>query len=365
MKKLSKAIGAFVALIVTSSCIFSAQATAATADIKTELAATTSYYENYVAELSTFDIRGLEDVLLLLKGHGELKNKDTFLSFMKSQIEDDKTFKNDTEKKVNYDSPECYALMLLICEELGISTTDFYSMNLVQNFETSFNAYDVTTEAVNPYYFKYIGAAINHFSSSFTNGDSLFAKLKTMVLNLYENTGTEVGINYWGINGDNNGAVLPALYYLYSSDAEIKKAVDDAVIWSEKLLEDDGTIISWGTKSVNSTALVLSLLSTFGNNSMDLNYAGLLTFKDASTTGAYASDWDIHAATRDAYCGLLSYNAAKNGEFFLDYKSEVLPENKPDNDNPPTGDNYTYVVIMVIMLSAIITYTISLKRKNA
>lgn len=366
MKKLSKAIGVFTSLMVLSSCIFSAQAKAAAPDISTELAATTSYYETYLADLTTFNVRGIEDVLLCLKGGGTLRNEDTFLSFMEGLVEADGTFKNDTAAGVNYDSPEVYALMLLICEELVVSTTDFNGCNLVDSFSSSLTAYDASTETVNPYFLKYIGAAIDHFEDDLASYDELSAKLKTIIMSYYENNGTEIGINYWGINADNNGAVLPALYYLYDSDAEVKKAVDDAVTWSATFLEDNGIVISWGSPSVDSTGLLLSLLASYDNDKMDLNYEGLLTFKDASTAGAYASSWDVHSATRDAYYGLLAYSAAKEGKFFLDYEEEVNPEETPTpepspEETPKTGDSGIYVAFAILMVSSLSLY---LKLRN-
>ena len=93
MKKISKFISLFSALMITCASVFVTPASAvyaATDTINDELAATTSYYETYLASLTDFEVRAIEDVLLCLKGNGNLTNKDVFLNYMKSLINNGK-----------------------------------------------------------------------------------------------------------------------------------------------------------------------------------------------------------------------------------------------------------------------------------
>lgn len=383
MKKTSKFISLFSALMITCASVFVTPASAvyaATDTIKDELAATTSYYETYLASLTDFEVRAIEDVLLCLKGNGNLTNKDVFLNYMKSLINNGKFASKELPSAnggtytVNYDIPEVYAMMLLIGQELELDVTDFYGCNLLENFVTSFNSlydsYDLQNNQATIYYMKYVAAAINNYSDEITNSSELMGKVKDIILtHYYKSNETGTGIDYWGINADNNGAVLPSLYYLYKTDNDVKTKIDAAVAWTETLLEEQGYIVSWGVKSPNSTGLALCLFATFNGTKADITYSGLLTLKDTTTTGAYYSDYGLLSPTRDAYCGLLALSAAKEGKYFLDYEEEnaVIEETTPGETTPEettpdnsdqsditTGDFNIPVIFMILAAASVL-----------
>ena len=208
-----------------------------------------------------------------------------------------------------------YAYLSIILALSGKDATNFNGFNLIQKFETAISTADQTTlNYINPYKLPHLYAAAYAYTKDLKDSATCLAKIKIAILS-YENAN---GIDYWGNSSDNNGFVLSGLSILSVSDSNIKRLVDNALVFSQTLLQSDGTSngdFQWSPfPNSNSTAASLTLYSTYGMNDLAAkSYAGLLTYKTSSKPGAYsftnAADAESSYSTIDAFYGLVSYRA--------------------------------------------------------
>jgi len=208
-----------------------------------------------------------------------------------------------------------YAYLSIILTLSGRNATNFNGINLIEKYETAIaNADQVTLNNINPYKLPHMYTSIYAYAKEFKDSATCLTKIKIAVLS-YEN---ENGIDYWGNSTDNNGFALAGLSILSSSDSGVKKLAENALIFSQTLLQSNGTSngdFKWSAFSnSDSTAASLTLYATYGKQDLAANsYAGLLTFKNSLQTGAYsytnAADVASSYSTIDALYSLLTYKS--------------------------------------------------------
>ena len=175
-------------------------------------------------------------------------------------------------------------------------------------------------------------------------GDSYAAQidaLKTQILGQAQAGGG------WGyvssgtafFDADTTTPVLLALSPYYGSDPAVKAALDAAMEQLRKnvMLNGDGTVTSWGTKTAESTGLLTAALAALGQDPASFQEksltAGLLAMADAqddTATGfvsaVYDSNWSVtgysrnDTATEQGFRGLVAAAGyAKNGGAYRIY----------------------------------------------
>jgi len=237
-----------------------------------------------------------------------------------------------------------YAYLAMILTLAGKDATNFNKINVITKFETAItNADQSTLNNINPYKLAHLYTAAYAYTKEFKDSAACLTKIKIAILS-YAN---ENGIDYWGNSADNNGFALSGLSILSNSDSNMKKLVENALTFSQTLLQADGTSngdFQWSQFSnSDSTAGSLTLYSTYSQPDLAAkSYAGLLTFKNSAQAGAYsytsATDVVSSYSTIDAFYSLVSYRAVlanQSAPFDVSDKlaSLLLPSNQTETES--------------------------------
>jgi len=307
-------------------------------EINQEISSTAEYLKTSGSINATSDFDNASKLLILLLRSGN--NCSNLVDSYLSQVST--TYISNGELKLA-DPLTDYAYLSIVLALIGRDATNFNGFNLIENFETAITTADqATLNSISPYKLPHLYLAAYAYGKNFKDNRTCLTKIKTALLSY----GNENGIDYWGNSTDNNGFGLAGLTSLNNSDSSMKKLVENAAIFSQSLLQSDGTSAGDFTWTLlpnsDSTAGSLTFYSAYGMSDLAAkSYAGLLTFKSSSQTGAYsytnASEAGSSYSTIDAFYSLISYKAIlanQSAPFDVSDKlaSGVIEPNKPETE---------------------------------
>ena len=347
MKQISKrklpALVLAVCLIISNATMAFADAPTAQVQapsltaINTEITATAEYLKNSANINAASDFYNSSKLLILLLRSGI--NCSNLVDSYLSQVS--ATYITNGQLTLT-DPLTDYAYLSMVLALAGKDATNFNGFNLIQKYETAItNADQPTLNNINPYKLPHLYLAAYAYSTKFKDSTSCLTKLKTAILSY----GDANGINYWGNSADNNGFSLSGLSILSSTDSTIKTLVDNSILFSQTLLQSDGTSsgdFNWTAyPNSDSTAASLTLYSTYGKQDLAArSYAGLLTYKNTLQTGAYsytnAADTASSYSTTDALYSLISYRAVLANQSSPFDVSDILASGLIQTNKPET-----------------------------
>jgi len=299
--------------------------------LKTEITTTANYLlagikenlskENYILDYSDY----ISYTMILKSGVSDIAVTDAFLNYLKNNFNADGTTSiaaNKTSASTSLES--AYSGIILFLNQTKNDPASFNNINFISIYENYF-----MNNVVNPYTEQYAYAISKQNSNAFNDILAFKNKLKTKSLSHYVTDPVNgTGMNYWGVSADNNGMMFSPLLDYYNTDPTIKAQVDAALTYTSSLFENDYTIMSWGAKSTDSTALALKFFSEFNDlENAKKAYSGLLTFKSADIPGVFGeNEYDPLYSTKDALLGMLSYLRILEGKYTYDIISnEKIP----------------------------------------
>ncbi|MCI8667943.1 MAG: hypothetical protein HFI34_00235 [Lachnospiraceae bacterium] len=357
-KQTNKPTAIFLTVILTLSlmlanftCIYAEESPEFT-DVNREVSTTAGYLLNALntTEISPYNYK--EVILILRSGIDSGDLADRYCNLLESNITDGRLLINGSENIT------MYAAYLIVLALHGSNALDVNGNNMAEAFDQLLASYataeELNTAVENPYYYDFIVPAVFAYEDYMEHSDTIKTLLQNAIMINYKQTETGCGIDYWGISGDNNAAVLPALNY-FSDHKEIADAIADAITFNESLImEDGGSRFDNGeystTSNANSTGAALYLYSLLKNENNRISYNALLNFKSILTPGAYTYfGEDNMFATVDALKGLIAYKMLMDNEGFpFDVTNEVTrilspeqPEETSGQDETTTADSFS------------------------
>lgn len=350
-KQMNKPTAIFLTVILTLSimitdfpCIYAEESQELT-DVNREACATAEYLLNALntADISPYNYK--EVILILRSGidSGDLLHR--YCNLMESNITDGRLMIEGSENIT------MYAAYLIVLALHGDNALNVNGNNIAEAFDRLLASYtsaeELNTAVENPYYYDFIVPAVFAYEDYMEHSDSVKKLLRDAIMLNYKRTEAGCGIDYWGISGDNNAAVLPALNY-FSNSIEIADAIADAVTFNNSLImEDGGSRFDNGEYSTasnaNSTGAALYLYSVLKNENNKNSYHALLNFKSALTPGAYTYyGEDNMYATVDALKGMIAYQMMLDNKGLpFDVTNEVTRILSPEQPEETTGHEET------------------------
>lgn len=342
----------------------------AAASVRSEAQATAAYVLSQddfsdLSDTSKFHHASSDLILAIRSGLDCDTQTETYLNAVKQLLNSDGTL-NVPVSDYAYpnDTYVCYAYLLMVLALTHQDAGAFNEFNVISAFNTlladtrvddfKFGSDPDTFEntGLNPYYLGIINSAVEAYSGALADYNSISFKIKTALSALSD----ENGLNYYGYSADNNGTVYPHFSRLYQRDPAVKALIDTAVFHTKGTYfsEEDGTTHTIYTDyvtgetvdepSIDSTALALALYAQFGQaETAAKSYNALLTFKSASTPGAY-DGYDPVYASQDALTGLVTYLRSLDGQTHPYDVSDALNNTNDPNANdsdvisPDTGN---------------------------
>jgi hypothetical protein len=321
------------------------------------LDSTSTYIKNQVTEPTVSSIGGEWAVMALARnGNEDALWYNTYYKNVISTLEDMETNKVITSK--NYaalsstKSTENSRLVIALTA-IGADVTNVEGYNILAPLG---NMTYVTKQGINGAIFALIALDTNNYDVPVIPDDVTGTQTTREGLIEYI-LGKEIDGGGFALTGtlpdaDITAMVIQALAPYYNTNAEVAAALDRAVTVLSNMQNDDGTFSSYGTANSESTAQVITALSTLGIDA-DINelfvkegasaLAGLLTFYNGST-GAFshtADSDDNQMATEQACYALAAYNRFINGRNSLYNMSDAVrlynPDTLKENDNTDTS----------------------------
>lgn len=345
-KQMNKPTAIFMTVILTLSLMFAnfsciyAEESPDVTDVNHEASATAGYLLNALnaADISPYNYK--EVILILRSGIDSGDLAERYCNLLESNITDGRLLIDGSENMT------MYAAYLIVLALHGDNALNVNGNNMAEAFDHLLASYssaeELNTAVENPYYYDFIVPAVFAYEDHMEHSDAVKTLLREAIMLNYKQTETGCGIDYWGISGDNNAAVLPALNY-FSDNKETAEAIAAAVTFNESLImEDGGSRFDNGEYSTasnaNSTGAALYLYSVLKNENNINSYHALLNFKSALTPGAYTYyGEDNMYATVDALKGLIAYQMMLDHEGLpFDVTDEVTRILSPEQPEETT-----------------------------
>lgn len=210
-----------------------------------------------------------------------------------------------------------YAEVILLLKAKGQDPTNFNGINLLSRYSTLLDSKDAAfysnATTLNPYYLIYHYKAIKAYKANITNAQAkLDAITDGALVNTISADNGESGFDYWGINVDNNGQMMPVFA---DRQKEVKYAnlISNTTKWNKTQANKQNQIVSWRSASISSTGLMLVYESTYDYDEAATYFKALtsMRLKDGSypaSAGSTASNYTF--ATPNALQGLVAYYQA-------------------------------------------------------
>lgn len=228
------------------------------------------------------------------------------------------TYDNDTIKE----SASKEAKAITILGNLGFDPTSFYDYNLVETLE-NYSDWDALL-AGDAY-----GAADSlEALTKYSKNEEVINKLIDSILGIYKDATNGGGFDYWGISVDTNGYFIKALAPYYSTNSNVKNAVDKSLEFIKSMKCNDGydSSVEYASGAGNADSTAMALISYSSMNMKDEAkeaYNFLQGFKSSDVKGAYTYFGETNDyATGDALTALCYYKIIA-----------------PDATKPTTSDN--------------------------
>lgn len=278
---------------------------------------------------------------------------------------------------------------------LGFNATNINGYNLVEPL-TDFDY--VNKQGVNGVIYALIALNSNNYYAENT-------EIRTKMTNaIMEAQLSDGGWTFWGNKSDSDttAIAIQALAPYYNHDKKITLAVDKALNMLSKNQNDDGTFNSYGSKDCESSAQVITALTSLKidpvNDSRFIKNGNSILdgFKKFYIDGyfSHSLNGDSNAiSTEQAYYALVSYSRYINGKTSLYNMTDTVaaeipkdteessniqedselskndstvsyPQQNSNSNSVNTGDNTNLMVVFVIAAVAFITMLFAVKRKN-
>jgi hypothetical protein len=318
------------------------------------LDSTSAYIKNQITEPTVSSIGGEWAVMALARnGNEDALWYNTYYKNVISTLEDMETNKVITSK--NYaalsstKSTENSRLVIALTA-IGADVTNIEGYNVLAPLG---NMTFVTKQGINGAIFALIALDTNNYDVPVIPDDVTGTQTTREGLIEYI-LGKEIDGGGFALTGtspdvDITAMVIQALAPYYNTKADVAVALDRAVTVLSNMQNDDGTFSSYGTANSESTAQVVTALSTLGINA-DSNelfvkegysaLAGLLTFYNSST-GAFShtpDSGDNQMATEQACYALAAYDRFindRNSLYNMTDSTKLYNLNEVDTNKSP------------------------------
>lgn len=237
------------------------------------------------------------------------------------------TYDNNTIKE----SASREAKAITILGNLGFDPANFYDYNLVETLE-NYSSWDTLLSGD-----AYGAADSLEALTKYSKNEEAINNLIKAILGIYKGSTTGGGFDYWGIGVDTNGYFIKALAPYYSTNSDVKNAVDKSLEFIKSMKCADGydSSVEYGTGSGNADSTAMALIAY---SSMKMNdeakeaYKFLQGFKSTEVKGAYT------------YAGEISDYAAGDALTALCYYEIIAPDavQDPSNTTEPSTQKPTY-----------------------
>lgn len=305
-------------VLIVGTLSINVSAAPAQAEVNSEISATV----NYLAEQYNGNITVKEYFKVFLMASSGVECSAITQQFLNAVTEDINTNgKLKTLDETPVESPTLYAGVLMALKAANIDATNIAGRNLIIDFSSCLSTYDFSTFNGSPYELVYLMSVLQYYKNDIQNSSTYIESTKNAILSFYQSQSTDdTGFYYYGFSSDTDAKMISALKSFYNTDDNIKTIVDTAIanmkLKANEQYQVDG--YGYGCNS-DSTGLVLSALSIYGDTSAANYYSGLLGFKSQTAAGAYVYDSSSNVpdpvySTPDALEGLLSYSRALSGK---------------------------------------------------
>jgi hypothetical protein len=224
---------------------------------------------------------------------------------------------------------------------IGMAALGYDARSLTTTAQTALNAVDKLTAMVDLetdiYTLPWLLIALQQFDTSVNK-----IKIDTLVNKIVNESLKDGGWGYqyngtYYFDADATSFALLALapYYNQPDYSNVTTVVDNAItaITKNIVLNDSGTIVSWGANSAESTGLLIAALAAIGKNPNDFNsknlVSGLLAMADNSGKGFLSgSGYSVKLATEQGFRGLIAaagYANCKSGYTLYHFAGVKLP----------------------------------------
>ncbi|SHI73248.1 hypothetical protein [Parasporobacterium paucivorans] len=387
-KKLLAFFVAMFLLVGTSTVnVMAAEPTQGEVDAKAQTAA--EYLTSTYAGTVTPD-QYLYVFLIAASGIDSSTISQEFLDSVKNNI--DTNGKLMTVGDNPTETPEFYGSIIMTLKACGIDPTNVAGRNLLTDLTESLASSDFTQYTGNPYELVYLMSTLQYYKTDIEGAEGYIESVKEAIMSFYyedEYSGQDyvedpvgsgnwvmqdvtvqgTGFYHYGFSDDTNAKMISALKMYYESDSEIKAIVDTLIANMKKSANEQYQVDGYGFGyNSDSTGLVLSALSIYGDQEAANYYNGLLKFESPDVQGAYLYDEvstepDAVYATRDALEGLISFERMLTGnESIYDLSSYDVVA---DDEVQKTGiDPVVIVAIVVVVIVILATLLVKTKKKK-
>lgn len=213
------------------------------------------------------------------------------------------TYDNNTIKE----SASREAKAITVLGNLGFNPANFYDYNLVETLE-NYSSWDALLSGD-----AYGAADSLEALTKYSKNEEAINNLIKAILGIYKDSTTGGGFDYWGIGVDTNGYFIKALAPYYSTNSDVKNAVDKSLEFIKSMKCADGydSSVEYGTGSGNADSTAMALIAYSSMNMKEEaneTYKFLQGFKSAEVKGAYTYDGEISDyAAGDALTALCYY----------------------------------------------------------
>lgn len=253
------------------------------------------------------------------------------------------TYDNNTVKE----SASREAKAIKILGNLGFNPSNFYDYNLVETLE-NYSGWDAVLSGD-----AYGAADSLEALTKYSKNEEVINNLINAILGIYKDAETGGGFDYWGIGVDTNGYFIKALAPYYSTNNDVKNAVDKSLEFIKSMKCSDGydSSVEYGLSAGNadSTAMALIAYSSMKmENEAKEAYKLLQGFKSDDVKGAYTY---LNKANKNATEDDLKPNDYASGDALtaLCYYEIIAPDavqtpsdNNPSSTTKPLNQNPTY-----------------------
>lgn len=289
----------------------------------------------------------------------------SIIAQFKKAVEDNITINGKLMPSSGYEAPELYGSIIMTLKACGIDPQNIAGRNLIEDLQACLSTYNFDYFDENMLYeLVYLMSTLQYYVNDIADSSTYIQTVKEKILSYYcptqyvgydylidkndpradeygyikdstdPNAGSDgyvmfstiidgTGFYHYGFNADSDAKMISALKVFYSTDNEIKSIVDLLITNMKNLTDANNQVDGYGYgPNSDSTGLVLSAYSIYGDSNAANMYSGLSAFKSQSVPGAYfysseVTNPDPVYATKDALEGLLSYSRMLAGKASL------------------------------------------------
>lgn len=306
-----------------------------------------------------------------------------FLASVEENIKSNGKLMRDDDNKA--ETPEFYGSVIMALKACGFDPTNVSGRNLIEDLNSNLAVTDFTQYMGNPYELVYLMSTLQYYKADIEDADNHIEGVKDAMMSFYyegEYTGEDyaedpvgsgnwvlkelvipgTGFYHYGFSDDSNAKMIIGLKSFYESDDDIKAIVDALIANVKNSTNEKFQVDGYGYGyNSDSTGLVLSGLSIYGNEDAANYYKGLITFESTEVKGGYLYDDssdepDPIYATRDALEGLVSYERMLEGEKSIYDLSSYDDTKNDDGQSYGTSPVAIGIIVAAVFIILVIVF---------